>query len=127
MTTTQGEPLLERWRELESAHAATREALERALQREHQLSLSEYEVLQRLAVETKSQCRMQDLCSDSELSQSALSRIVGRLVGAGFVSRGVCDHDRRGVWAELTDAGKTAQTEAKPTYLKAIGDTLTPA
>ena len=41
--------LLNQWTELEAAHARVREALERMLERTHQLSLSEYEVLRRLA------------------------------------------------------------------------------
>src|ERR1700752_4989110 len=115
--TVTGAKLLDQWRELESAHAAVRAALERSMQREHQLSLSEYEVLQRLTQRSDGPCRMQELSADSDLSQSALSRLIGRLEADGYVSRAVCDHDRRGVWAELTDAGRKMQAKAEPTYL----------
>jgi DNA-binding MarR family transcriptional regulator len=124
MSTTTGESLLGQWRELETAHARVREALGRALEREHRLSLSEYEVMQRLSERTDGPCRMQELSSDSELSQSALSRLVGRLEAAGYVTRGVCDTDRRGVFAELTDEGRAAQKKAEPTYLKVLGAAL---
>jgi DNA-binding MarR family transcriptional regulator len=124
MSKNTNDNLLQQWRELESAHASVRESLERALEREHRLSLTEYEVLQRLSEQNDGQCRMQDLSSDSELSQSALSRLVGRLEAVGYVERGVCDHDRRGVYATLTKAGHEAQATAEPTYLKVLGTTL---
>jgi DNA-binding MarR family transcriptional regulator len=124
MSKNANDNLLQQWRELESAHASVRESLERALEREHRLSLSEYEVLQRLSEQSDGQCRMQDLSSDSELSQSALSRLVGRLEGVGYVERGVCDHDRRGVYATLTKAGRQAQATAHPTYVEVLSTTL---
>lgn len=122
MTPAKTDNLMERWREMEAAHSQVREALERALQRRHRISLSEYEVLRRLSEHTEGPCRMQDLSAEGELSQSALSRLVGRLEADGYVSRGVCDHDRRGVWAELTEEGRKAQAAAQPTYLSVLGE-----
>ena len=117
--------LLNQWRELESAHARVREALERALEREHQLSLSEYEVLRRLAeVDTPKGRRIQELAEEVRLSQSALSRLVGRLEGAGYVTRATCAYDRRGIFACVTDAGRRAQKEADPTHRAVLTETL---
>jgi DNA-binding MarR family transcriptional regulator len=117
--------LVERWRELESVHARVREALERALEREHQLSLSEYEVLRRLADTREGKGRrIQELADEVHLSQSALSRLVQRLEDDGLVTRAVCDHDRRGIWACITEAGRKAQDEAHPTHRDAIAETL---
>jgi DNA-binding MarR family transcriptional regulator len=48
------------------------------------------------------------------LSQSALSRLVGRLEKDGLVSRGICAEDRRGVRVSLTDAGRERHAEARP-------------
>jgi DNA-binding MarR family transcriptional regulator len=118
------EALLDRWRELETAHAVVRESLERALERKHQLSLSEYEVLRRLANAPEGHMRMQELADEIHLSQSALSRLVQRLEAGELATRGVCDHDRRGVWACITDRGRAAQREAEPTHLEALGETL---
>ena len=117
--------LLDRWLELESAHARVREALERALERKHQLSLSEYEVLRRLAASdaTKGR-RIQELAEEVNLSQSALSRLVGRLEEAGYVTRATCDYDRRGIFACVTDAGRKAQNEADPTHRAVLAQTL---
>jgi DNA-binding MarR family transcriptional regulator len=116
--------LLNQWSELESAHARVREALERALEREHRLSLSEYEVLRRLADAPKGHRRIQELADEVHLSQSALSRLVQRLEESGYVSRSICDHDRRGIFACITDAGRKAQNEADPTHRAVLAETL---
>jgi DNA-binding MarR family transcriptional regulator len=116
--------LLERWRELETTHAVVRESLERALERKHQLSLSEYEVLRQLSAAPEGHLRMQELADEIHLSQSALSRLVQRLEEDGLATRGVCEHDRRGVWACITDRGRAAQRNAEPTHLAALGETL---
>jgi DNA-binding MarR family transcriptional regulator len=122
--TTERDQLLDRWGELEARHARIREALEHALQREHRLSLSEYEVLRRLNDDPKGHRRIQELAEEIHLSQSALSRLVQRLEDDGYVCRNVCDHDRRGVYACITDGGRKAQTEAHPTHVAVLADAL---
>ncbi len=116
--------LLTQWSELESEHARVREALERALEREHRLSLTEYEVLRRLADDPKGHRRIQELADEVHLSQSALSRLVQRLEETGFVCRAICDHDRRGIFACITDAGRKVQNEAHPTHRAVLAETL---
>jgi DNA-binding MarR family transcriptional regulator len=116
--------LLDRWSELEAEHARVREALEHRLQREHRLSLTEYEVLRRLSDSPEGHRRIQELAEEIHLSQSALSRLVQRLEDDGFVCRNVCDHDRRGVFACVTDAGRKAQAEAHPTHVSVLAETL---
>ncbi len=116
--------LLTQWSELESEHARVREALERALEREHRLSLTEYEVLRRLADDPKGHRRIQELADEVHLSQSALSRLVQRLEETGFVRRAICDHDRRGIFACITDAGRKVQNEAHPTHRAVLAETL---
>jgi DNA-binding MarR family transcriptional regulator len=122
--TTERDQLLDRWSELESEHARVREALEHALQREHRISLSEYEVLRRLSDAPEGHRRIQELAEEIHLSQSALSRLVQRLEDDGFVTRKMCDHDRRGVFACVTDAGRKAQSEAHPTQVSVLAETL---
>lgn len=122
--TTERDQLLERWSELEAEHARVREALEHRLQREHRLSLTEYEVLRRLAESPEGHRRIQELAEEIHLSQSALSRLVQRLEDDGYVCRNVCDHDRRGVFACVTDAGRKAQAEARPTHVSVLSETL---
>jgi DNA-binding MarR family transcriptional regulator len=123
-TATDRDQLLDRWSELENQHARVREALERALQREHRISLTEYEVLRRLAESPEGHRRIQELAEEIHLSQSALSRLVQRLEDDGYVQRAVCDFDRRGVFACVTDAGRKAQAEAHPTHVAVLAETL---
>jgi DNA-binding MarR family transcriptional regulator len=123
-TAPEGNQLLESWSELEDRHARVHEALERALQREHRITLSEYEVLRRLAEAPEGHRRIQELAEEIHLSQSALSRLVQRLEDDGYVHRAVCDFDRRGVFACVTDAGRKAQAEAHPTHVAVLAETL---
>jgi DNA-binding MarR family transcriptional regulator len=122
--TAERDQLLNRWADLESEHARVREALEHALQRDHRLSLSEYEVLRRLSDSPEGHRRIQELAEEIHLSQSALSRLVQRLEDDGYVCRNICDHDRRGVYACVTDAGRRAQADAHPTHVSVLADTL---
>jgi DNA-binding MarR family transcriptional regulator len=104
-----------------------REALEHALQRQHRLSLTEYEVLRRLADSPEGHRRIQELAEEIHLSQSALSRLVQRLEEDGYVSRKLCDFDRRGVFACVTDEGRKAHADAQPTHVAVLSETLTTA
>src|SRR5687767_4602627 len=88
--------LVANWHDLRERHARAMTALERALEEEHRLGVSEFEVLERLAGADTGECRMQSLHDSVHLSQSALSRVVGRLESAGLVVRAMCPDDRRG-------------------------------
>ena len=57
---------------------------------------------------------MQNIAEKVHLSQSALSRLIGRLEKDGLVERSVCAEDRRGVWVTLTDKGRHLHTEVLP-------------
>jgi len=112
------------WHDLLDRHARVSGALERALQEQHRLGVSEFEVLEHLATTDVDQCRMQTLCSAAHLSQSALSRLIGRLEQDGLVTRKMCSDDRRGIWASLTDAGRARYEEARPTHRVVLAEQL---
>jgi DNA-binding MarR family transcriptional regulator len=117
--------LVDAWRDLLDRHARTTSALERSLH-EHGLGVSEYEVLERLATGEKDERRMQDLAEAVHLSQSALSRVVGRLEGDGLVIRTMCTEDRRGIFACLTDAGRERYVAARPAHRAVLAAALEP-
>ena len=121
---TKQSDLVESWRRLAAEHAAVVDSLERELQKRHGLTVSEFEVLQRLAEAPKEHSRMQELADSVHLSQSALSRLVGRLEADGLVSRSLCDNDRRGIYACLTPAGRAVVEEAGPTHAEVLSATL---
>ena len=116
--------LVANWRELADRHARVTCALERELQDEHGLGVSEFEVLERLAVGDKEQHRMQDLAESVYLSQSALSRLIGRLESEGLVTRAICSEDRRGIFACLTEQGRARYEAAKPSQRRVLADSL---
>jgi DNA-binding MarR family transcriptional regulator len=122
--TANGTELVEEWRELLARHARVNAALERELQRHHQLSVTELEALQRLAERDGDGCRLQQLVEDVHMSQSALSRLVARLEDEGLVHRSSCTDDRRGINAALTEAGRDRVREAEATQRDVLARTL---
>jgi len=72
---------------------------------EHGLSLTEFEVLLRLARTPNQRLRMSDLAAQTSLSTSGITRVVDRLERDGLVVRESCDTDRRGTWARITTTG----------------------
>ncbi|WP_235206513.1 MULTISPECIES: MarR family winged helix-turn-helix transcriptional regulator [Actinomadura] len=117
--------LVSRWRELATCYNTVACALDRALQETHGLSMSEYETLDRLVDLDCEKRRMQEIAAAMYLSQSALSRTVARLEKQGYVQRGLCEDDRRGVFVEITDEGRRCHTEARDTHLKILAEHLT--
>ena len=116
--------LVDEWRGLLATHARVHGALERAL-RPHDLGVSEYEVLERLAGEEfAEQRRMQELGEALYLSQSALSRVVGRLEKDGLALRGMCPDDRRGIFVCITQAGRERYEQARPAQRSALEEAL---
>jgi DNA-binding MarR family transcriptional regulator len=116
--------LEQQWRELFVRHAKVSEALERELQRGHDVSVTELEALERLAERDEDGCRLQQLVDDVHMSQSALSRLVSRLEAKGLVERKSCSQDRRGIYAHLTVAGRERLEEARPTRQRVLAEQL---
>ncbi|WP_030660344.1 MarR family winged helix-turn-helix transcriptional regulator [Streptomyces cellulosae] len=108
--------LEEQWRDILSVHARTMCEIDRVLH-PHGLGASDFEVLDMLAAaspEEGDQCRVLDLVGRVHLSQSALSRLIGRLEKEGLVERSVCAEDRRGVSVRLTRKGRDLVTAVRP-------------
>lgn len=115
--------LVDQWRELLSSYNDVSCALDRELEKHHDIGRSEFETLERL-IDTGDKCVMKSLGSDMYLSQSALSRAVARLERAGLVTRSMCDNDRRSVFVCPTDAGRTLYQEAKATHRRVLAEHL---
>ncbi|MEU9286037.1 MarR family transcriptional regulator [Streptomyces sp. NPDC048275] len=109
--------LVNQWRDILAVHARTLCELDRALHR-HGLGASDFEVLDVLAegVASDGGCtyRVQEISDRVHLSQSALSRLIARLEKDGFVTRGMCEEDRRGVRVSLTPKGRELHGEVLP-------------
>jgi DNA-binding MarR family transcriptional regulator len=114
---------VDHWHTLLEQHSRVTNALERALAA-HGLGVSEFEVLDELARQPELECRMQALRDVVHLSQSALSRVVGRLEEQGLVTRFICQQDRRGIFAHLTDEGRARYEAALPTQREVLAENL---
>ncbi|TQJ17431.1 DNA-binding MarR family transcriptional regulator [Kribbella jejuensis] len=112
------------WRELLARHADLTCALDRALQAGHSLGMSEYEVLERLAELPEHSAKVATIAKSVHLSQSALSRVIGRLEVAGLVERHMCPEDRRAINVRLTEQGLQRQAEAQPTQRQVLAQRL---
>jgi DNA-binding MarR family transcriptional regulator len=81
-------------------------------------------VLERLTESKDHKFRVQELADAVHLSQSALSRLIGRLEQHGLVQRVLCDLDRRGIYVTLTDEGRRRHAAAVPTHRAVLAATL---
>ena len=107
------------------AHATTTRELSAQLTADHGLTLSDYEVLLRLARAPERRMRRVDLANQVLLTASGVTRLLDGLERAGFVERGSCDSDRRVVYAVLTDAGLAKLREASGSHVVQIDSYFT--
>ena len=119
-TISRHDPRLDAWRAFLRAHARVIRKLERELQDEERLALTDYDVLVQLSRAEERRMRMSELADGLLLSRSGATRLVDRLVAEGLVERVMCDTDRRGQWASLTDAGYERLRRATPAHLRGV-------
>ena len=115
------------WRTLAALHGLVEAELERALQAAVSLSTVEYTVLDALSRQQGWHMRMQQLAHATALSPSATTRLVNRLEDRALLTRILCADDRRGLYTELTTAGDTLLSEARPVYNEALERALSTA
>ena len=115
------------WRTLASLHGMIETRLERELTRAAGLSVVEYTVLDALSRQDGWHMRMQQLSRAAALSPSATTRLVNRLEDRGLLTRIVCADDRRGVYTELTAAGRDLVEQARPRHDEVLREVLAEA
>lgn len=100
--------LLDNWLALTSLQANINNELENVLQEKYSLTLKEFYVLYFLSQTSEKKLRLLQLQEMVGLSQSAISRLVGRMEAknCGALQRHVCEDDRRGVYTCLTELGE---------------------
>jgi DNA-binding MarR family transcriptional regulator len=114
------DPRLGAWRSFIHAHARLLRRLDEELQDAHGLSLAEYDALMQLVNAPDRRLRMSVLAERVLLSRSGITRLVDRLVAAGFVERSACASDARGAEAALTAKGRDRLREASLTHLDGV-------
>jgi DNA-binding MarR family transcriptional regulator len=102
------------------AHASATRRLNALLTADHGLTLSDYEVLLRLARAPDRRMRRVDLAEQVLLTASGITRLLDGLERAGLVERGSCETDRRVVYAVLTEAGLTKVREASASHFAQV-------
>lgn len=115
------------WSNVLTLHAYVERQLAQALQRKHGIGLSEFRALECLAQAVDGELRMQELADRVGLGQSSMTRLVGRLNTAGFAFRDLCDDDKRGVYAVITDEGRQRYAAARSTYGEVLSSALNTA
>lgn len=131
MATTKQDPTISEPTEVERSwsrtrlfEASVRERLEAALQ-PHGLACSEYAALAALHFsDDGGHLRQQVLAAAIPVQRSSLSRLVGRLQQQGLVERYHCVDDLRGVYTQITEAGRAKVREARVSYLAALEEAL---
>ena len=115
------------WRTLAALHGLIEAALERELSSAHQLSVVEFTVLDALSRQDGWHMRMSQLARAAALSSSAATRLVNRLEDRGLLTRIICADDRRGIYTELTPAGRVLLKKARPSHDRALRDAVAQA
>jgi DNA-binding MarR family transcriptional regulator len=123
MTTTYTPPRrLEAWVSFIRSHAAITRELSAQLQREHGLTLNDYEVLLHLSHAEGGRMRRIDLAQRVLLTASGITRLLDGLERAGYVCKETCPSDARVSYAKLTDEGRAKFDAARVTHLRGIDE-----
>ena len=116
---------LEAWVSFLRSHAAITRELSAQLQREHGLTLNDYEVLLLLSHADGRRLRRVDLAERTVLTASGITRLLDGLERAGYVEKARCDSDARVSYAKLTEPGRDKLREASETHLAGIEELFT--
>ena len=112
--------LADTWGALLKVHATLVPRFDRALQENHGLPLTWYDVLLERNAAPERRLTMGQLGSVAAVSRTRVSRVVDELAQAGLVAREPNPDDGRSAFAALTPAGRAALRQAAPTYLAAV-------
>ncbi|GAB4192667.1 MAG: MarR family transcriptional regulator [Coleofasciculaceae cyanobacterium] len=108
------------WRLFLTTHAILVERVEQDLANAGLPSLAWYDVLWALEEAPDRRLRLHELADAIVLRRSNLTRLVDRLEAAGLVCRKSCPSDRRGAFAEITEAGLAMRKQMWSVYAPSI-------
>jgi DNA-binding MarR family transcriptional regulator len=112
------------WEGILRAHCSVTAAIEKDLLPKTGLQLGWYQVLAHLSHAPNSMLRFQDLARVAGITDSGASRRLNQMIKAGLIDRHLCNTDRRGVYAHLTDKGKSAYSKAHAVFLRSLDRNL---
>ena len=116
----------DRWDALDRLHRRVQGTVERRLREETGFGLSEVQALRYVGRTSAGAepMRLGDVAHGLGLSQSATSRLMGRLRRQGLIISSAVDHDRRGVQVLLTPAGHAALRRTGSRYEQVVRDAV---
>ena len=106
------------WRAYLAMSGRLQAALGRQLQRDHGLSLADYDVL--VAITERPECRMGELGAHLGWEQSRVSHQLARMRTRGLIERTGSADDRRAAVVTLTVAGRDALEAAAPGHAELV-------
>jgi DNA-binding MarR family transcriptional regulator len=112
------------WRALIVAMTLLTDRLDEDLQREFDLSVTEYEILVRLSEKPGRQMRMAQLADALAHSRSRVTHTVARMEKAELVIRTTSPEDGRGIVCCLTDAGYALLERAAHVHVTGVREYL---
>jgi DNA-binding MarR family transcriptional regulator len=112
------------WRAYLDSTRLLMQALDRQLEADADLSLTDYELLVRLSEAPDGTLRMRELADATLATRSGVTRAVTRAEKAGWVRRVPCEEDGRGMNAELTEAGRAKLAGSAPGHVEAVRENL---
>jgi DNA-binding MarR family transcriptional regulator len=107
---------LDAWRAVVTSHAAVTEHIQRTLAAADLPPLSWFEVLIAIKRSPTGSPRMSELAEWLTLSRGGITKLVDRLVEAGYLERVARTDDRRSLQAALTQAGAKMLKEMQTVY-----------
>ena len=108
------------WRRWVTLNAELSAALQREMQTEAGLSMSDYEVLVHLTDDPAGRVRVNELAGLLQWEHSRVSHHATRMERRGLVEREECADDGRGAFVAITPAGRTAIEQAAPGHARAV-------
>ena len=112
------------WRSMLQVHAALIAELAEAFRAQHEISVSEFDVL--INLDARQPIRHGELSERVILSRTALTRLVDRLVARGLVCREADPADQRAVRVGLTPAGRRLRAASARTNRRVVEDFFAP-
>lgn len=108
------------WRGYLAMQARLQARLNRRLQDDSGLSLTDFDVLVALTDSDDVRMRVHELADTLQWERSRLSHQLSRMQRRGLLEREDCEDDARGAFVVLTDAGRRAIERAAPPHVDAV-------
>ncbi|MGV8875086.1 MAG: MarR family winged helix-turn-helix transcriptional regulator [Rhodococcus sp. (in: high G+C Gram-positive bacteria)] len=112
------------WRAYLDATRLLLRDLDNQLTRDSGISFTDFELLVVLSEAPGRRRRMSELADAVTTTRSGVTRAISRLVECGWVQRVRCDDDKRGMSAELTEAGMNTLAAASPGHAAAVRENM---